>query len=159
MFIIAKKNKVHEIISNNTLKYNYYYDKRMIMHNRDRLMFTFSRLRVLVARNTIFTPRHLLYLFVQANCGQDGRHHIVRIAVRAGTTILKVAFAVIGNTTRNSNGACTIGNSGTKVLDVACFVVTGQPSCVVLALFGIVGLDVTCMGFRELLDSCFNVPV
>lgn len=90
---------------------------------------------------------HLASL-VQANGPQNGIDDAVRIAIGAGTTILKVAASIIGDTPWNSNRGTAMGHTGTKVGDFAGLVLARQSSLVVLSSMGIISADVAivCLG-------------
>lgn len=96
-------------------------------------------------------------LLVQADGGQNGLHHAVRIAVGARATVLKVAETVVGDAARNANGAPPIGDARTEIGDVAGLMVAGQAARIVGALLRIVGGNVARMHLGQFLDRHLDV--
>ena len=59
---------------------------------------------------------------------------------------------------RDANAGPAVGNSGGEIVDAAGLMVAGEAAGVILALVGVVGLNVTVMLFRQPGDGSLNLP-
>jgi len=66
----------------------------------------------------------------------------VGIAVAGGAPVLKVAIAHLSHVTRNPDAAAPVGYPGAEVVNTRRLVKPGQTPLIVLALVGVVCLDV-----------------
>lgn len=91
------------------------------------------------------------------NGAADGLGHDttdkVGVDVGGGSSVLKVAVALLGNGSGDSDGAASVGNTRRKGADGAGLVSTSQSHVVVLAVDG----NVLLVSGRKLLDGSLNV--
>jgi len=96
-------------------------------------------------------------LLVKATSLDQNLSDLIRIAVGGGSAIFQVAFAVFGHVPWNPDGAAPVGDSGGEVVNGGGFVEAGETTLVVLALVGVVGLDVANVVAGQLVDGGLDV--
>lgn len=96
-------------------------------------------------------------LLVKATSLDQNLSDLVRITIGGWSTIFKVAFVVFGHVPWNADGAASVGDSGREVVNGGCFMETGKTTLVVLALVGVIGLDVTNVMAGQLVNGCLNL--
>ena len=114
-----------------------------------------SMMTVMTSRSSMPTDRRHILLV------QDGRsdEHLgdtVRVAVGRWSPVLQVPEAVLSHRPRDADAGVAVGDTCRELEDRRSFVETRQTALVVLALVGVVHLDVTLVGRRQLLDGCVD---
>ena len=92
----------------------------------------------------------LKYSSEYAEINADSTKH-TNVGSRA--TIFKITVSLISNVPRDTNGCATVGNTRTKITNVAGLVTTSQPQLVILS----VDSDVLLVPLGQLLNGSFNV--
>ena len=91
-------------------------------------------------------------LLVEDAGAHEGVRDGVGIAVAARPAVLEVSLLVLGDAARNANTGGAVGDAAAEVVDAAGLALAGKSALVVLALEGIVRLDVLLVALAHALD-------
>merc|ERR1711874_882378 len=82
--------------------------------------------------------------------------HSVGVAVGRWSSVLQVALTIFCHLSWDPDTGSSVSHTSGEVVDAGGLVVTSQTSGVVLALAGVIGLDVTHMVLRQLLNGVLD---
>ena len=83
--------------------------------------------------------------------------YLVWVTVGGRPPVLQVAFPLLGHATGDADGAAAVGHPGGEVVDGGGLVQAGQAALVVVALMGVVGLDVADVVAGEAVDGLLDL--
>merc|ERR1712027_23222 len=98
----------------------------------------------------------LLGSLIQADGLDDHLGHRVGVAVAAWPSVLQVSITLLCHLPGNPDAATPVCDTRGEIVDGGSLVSPSQPSLVVLALVGVVGLDVSDMVPGEFVNCCLD---